>query len=77
MPLSIFRFAQLRAANLVVVLLYSALFSVCFFLTLYLQQVLDDDAIAAGLSFLPMTLSIFTVSSLAPRLVGTVRRLGA
>ena len=69
MPLSIFRLGQLRAANLVVVLLYAALFPVWFFLTLYLQQVLGYDALQAGLAFLPMTLSIFAASSLAPRVV--------
>jgi fucose permease len=68
-PLSIFRIGQLRAANLVVVLLYAAQFPGWFFLTLYLQQVLHYDAIEAGLGFLPMTLSIFAVSSLAPRVV--------
>ncbi|MFL5884409.1 MAG: MFS transporter [Thermoleophilaceae bacterium] len=68
-PLSIFRIGQLRAANLVVVLLYSAFFPVWFFLTIYLQQVLGYDAIEAGLLFLPMTLSIFAASSLAPRAV--------
>jgi EmrB/QacA subfamily drug resistance transporter len=68
-PLSIFRLAQLRAANLVVVLMYAALFSMFFFVTLYLQQVLGDNALQAGLSFLPITLSVFTASSLAPRLV--------
>jgi MFS family permease len=40
-----------------------------FFVTLYLQQVLGQDALEAGLSFLPITLSVFTASSLAPRLV--------
>ena len=49
--------------------MYAALFSMFFFVTLYLQQVLGDDALEAGLSFLPMTLSVFTASSLAPRLV--------
>jgi MFS family permease len=44
-----------------------------FFVTLYLQQVLGDDALQAGLSFLPTTLAVFTASSLAPRLVA---RLG-
>src|SRR5947209_149275 len=39
-PLSIFKNGQLRAANLVVVLMYFALFSMFFFITLYLQQVL-------------------------------------
>jgi len=68
-PLSIFRIGQLRAANLVVVLLYAAFFPVWFFLTLYLQQVLHFDAIQAGLSFLPMTLGIFGASTLAPRAV--------
>jgi MFS family permease len=49
--------------------MYAALFSMFFFVTLYLQQVLGDDALQAGLSFLPITLSVFTASSLAPRLV--------
>jgi EmrB/QacA subfamily drug resistance transporter len=72
-PLSIFRLRQLRTANLVVVLMYAALFSMFFFVTLYLQQVLGDDALEAGLSFLPVTLAVFTGSTLAPRLV---RRVG-
>jgi EmrB/QacA subfamily drug resistance transporter len=69
-PLSILRVGRLRAANLVVVLLYAAFFPVWFFLTIYFQQVLHYDAIEAGLAFLPMTLSIFAASSLAPRVVG-------
>jgi EmrB/QacA subfamily drug resistance transporter len=69
MPLSILRMPRLRAANLVIALLYSAVFSMWFFLTLYLQQVLHYSALRAGLSFLPMTLSIVVTSALAPRLV--------
>ncbi len=68
-PLAVLRYGQLRVANLVVILLYAAFFPVWFFLTLYLQQVLHYDAIQAGLSFLPMTLSIFAASTLAPRFV--------
>ena len=71
-PLSIFRLSQLRTANTVVILMYAALFSMFFFITLYLQQVLRDNALQAGVSFLPMTLSVFTGSSLAPRLVARV-----
>lgn len=67
-PLSIFRIAQLRTANVIVVLLYFAFFSLFFFITLYLQQVLHYEALRAGLAFLPMTLSVFSGSSLAPRL---------
>jgi EmrB/QacA subfamily drug resistance transporter len=68
-PLSVLKYRQLRIANGVVTLLYAAFFPVWFFLTLYLQQVLHYDAIEAGLAFLPMTLSIFIASTLAPRLV--------
>jgi EmrB/QacA subfamily drug resistance transporter len=73
-PLAALRIGQLRVANGVVVLLYSAFFPVWFFLTLYLQDVLHFSAIEAGLAFLPMTLSIFFASTLAPRLVS---RIGA
>ena len=68
-PLSVFRAPTLRAANLIVVLLYAAFFPVWFFLTIYMQQVLHHDAIITGISFLPMTLSIFVASTLAPKLV--------
>jgi EmrB/QacA subfamily drug resistance transporter len=69
-PLSILRRGRLRVANLVVVLLYAGFFPVWFFLTIYLQQVLHLDALTTGIAFLPMTLSIFAASSLAPRVVG-------
>jgi EmrB/QacA subfamily drug resistance transporter len=71
-PLSIFRHGQLRTANIVVVLLYAAFFPVWFFLTIYLQQIMGYDALQAGLAFLPMTLSIFAASTLAPRVVARV-----
>jgi predicted MFS family arabinose efflux permease len=72
-PLAIFRLAQLRAANLVVFLLYAALFATFYFVTLYMQQVRGDDALIAGLKFLPMTGSVFLGSRVAARFVG---RLG-
>ncbi|HEX7610868.1 MAG TPA: MFS transporter [Solirubrobacteraceae bacterium] len=68
-PLPIFRLRKLRAANLVVFLLFSAVFGMWFFLSLFLQEVLHQDALHTGLSFLPMTASIVLASSLAPRLV--------
>jgi EmrB/QacA subfamily drug resistance transporter len=73
-PLQIFRIRRLRAANVIVVLMYAATFPTFFFVTLYLQQVLGFSAIGAGLAFLPMTLSIFVGSTLAPRVVA---RFGA
>jgi EmrB/QacA subfamily drug resistance transporter len=68
LPLGILRMRRLRAANLVIVLLYAGVFSMWFFLTLYMQQVLHFDALRAGLAFLPMTLSIVLAAALAPRL---------
>jgi MFS family permease len=73
MPLGIFRLPLLRAANLIIFLLYSALFAMWFFVSLYMQQDLGHDAIETGLGFMPMTLTIATVATLAPRLV---RRIG-
>jgi EmrB/QacA subfamily drug resistance transporter len=68
-PLSVFRMRQLRGANIAIFLMYAAMFALWFFLTLYLQQVLGFSAIEAGLSFLPMTLSVVAGSSIAPRLI--------
>jgi EmrB/QacA subfamily drug resistance transporter len=68
-PLRVFRMPLLRAANIVVALLFVGIFSMWFFLSLYLQQVLHQDPLQAGLSFLPMTLALVGASTLAPRLV--------
>jgi EmrB/QacA subfamily drug resistance transporter len=77
MPLRVFRMARLRAANLIMFLLYAAVFSIWFFLSLYLQEVLHYGPLQTGLRFLPMTLAIVATSSLAPRIVARVgeRRL--
>jgi MFS family permease len=72
-PLSIFRRGQLTAANAVVLLLYAAMFSTFFFVTLYLQQVEHYSALHAGVAFLPTTLGIAISSSLADRVIA---RLG-
>jgi EmrB/QacA subfamily drug resistance transporter len=72
MPLRVFGMARLRAANLIVFLLYAAVFAIWFFLSLYLQEVLHYDPLQTGLRFLPMTLAIVATSSFAPRLVARV-----
>jgi EmrB/QacA subfamily drug resistance transporter len=73
-PLPIFRRRQLRAANIIVFLLYAAVFAMWFFLSLYMQQVLHYDALTTGLGFVPMTLGVVLATSFAPRLVA---RFGA
>jgi EmrB/QacA subfamily drug resistance transporter len=74
MPLRIFRLRPLRSANVVILLLYSAVFAMWFFVSIYMQQDLHHDAIETGLAFLPMTISVAIAATLAPRLV---RRVGA
>jgi EmrB/QacA subfamily drug resistance transporter len=69
MPLRVFGMARLRAANLIMFLLYASVFAMWFFLSLYLQQVLHYGPLQTGLCFLPMTVLIATTSTLAPRLV--------
>ncbi len=72
-PLDVFKMPALRAANLVVALLFAAMFGMWYFVSLYLQEVKGEDALVAGVSFLPMTLLIFAGSASAPKLVA---RLG-
>lgn len=69
MPLRIFRIAQLRSANLLILLLGSALFAMWYFLTLYMQEVLGASALRTGLQFLPMTAAIIVASTQAPKLL--------
>jgi EmrB/QacA subfamily drug resistance transporter len=72
-PLDVFKMPALRAANLVVVLLFAAMFGMWYFVSLFLQEVQGDNALLAGISFLPMTLLVFAGSATAPKLVA---RLG-
>jgi EmrB/QacA subfamily drug resistance transporter len=72
-PLDVFKMPTLRAANLIVALLFGAMFGMWYFVSLFLQEVKGENALVAGISFLPMTLLVFAGSATAPRLVA---RLG-
>ena len=74
MPFSVFRLRTLRAANLVIFLLYAAIFGFWFFQSLYMQGTLHFSALETGLAFVPMTLGVGIGATLAPRLT---RRIGA
>lgn len=56
-PLRIFRIRTVAGANVAGMLLGGALFSMFFFITLYMQQVLHYSPIHAGLSYLPLSLA--------------------
>ena len=58
MPMSIFRLRTLRGADTVALLIGMSLFSMFFFISLYMQQVLHFSALRAGLSYLPLAIAI-------------------
>ncbi|MBI5105089.1 MAG: MFS transporter [Solirubrobacterales bacterium] len=68
-PFSIFRLRTLRGANAVGVLLGMSLFSMFFFISLYLQQVLGYEPLEAGLAYLPLAGLIIVSAGMASQLV--------
>jgi EmrB/QacA subfamily drug resistance transporter len=69
MPFRIFRLRTLTGANLVGLLVGASLFSAFFFISLYMQQVLGYSAIKAGLSYLPLAVSIIISAAIGSQLV--------
>jgi EmrB/QacA subfamily drug resistance transporter len=68
-PFSIFRRRTLTGANVVGLLTGASLFSMFFFISLYMQNVLGYSAIKAGLSYLPLAVSIILAAGIASQLV--------
>jgi EmrB/QacA subfamily drug resistance transporter len=68
-PFRIFRIRTLRGANVVGILLGASLFSMFFFISLYMQQVLGYSPIHAGLSYLPLALMIIVAAGFGGQLV--------
>ena len=72
-PLRFLRIRSLRGGLIVAAAWMSSFGMQLFFLTIYLQQVLGESPLRAGLSFLPLAISIIVGTQLGGRLVG---RLG-
>jgi len=72
MPLGIFRNRSVASADAVALLVGASLFSMFFFISLYLQQVLGQDALHAGLSYLPLAFAIIFSAGAASQLVTKV-----
>jgi EmrB/QacA subfamily drug resistance transporter len=62
LPLGIFRSRAVTVANAVMVLVVAGFFGTFFIGSLYLQRVLGFDALATGLGFLPVSVSIGVMS---------------
>jgi EmrB/QacA subfamily drug resistance transporter len=72
MPFSIFRLRTLRASNVVGLLTGMSLFSMFFFISLYLQDVLHYSPIKTGLCYLPLSVGIILAAGAASQLTTRV-----
>jgi EmrB/QacA subfamily drug resistance transporter len=71
-PLNIFRIRNLTAANIVQLPITAGMFSMFFFLSLYIQTILHFSPVKAGVGFLPVTIVIGIASTIVARLVGKI-----
>jgi EmrB/QacA subfamily drug resistance transporter len=68
MDFGIFRTRAIGASNLIGLLTGAALFSMFFFVSLYMQNVLGYSPLHAGVSYLPLALSIIVAAGIASQL---------
>jgi EmrB/QacA subfamily drug resistance transporter len=72
-PLTIFKIRNVSGANIIQLATGASLFSVFYFSSLYIQDILGYSPVKTGLSFLPIPFVIGICATLAPRLI---KRLG-
>lgn len=68
LDLSLFRSGTFAGANIVAFLVTLAMFGVFFFMSLFVQRILDYSPVEAGAIFLPMTVLIIVVAPIAGKL---------
>jgi EmrB/QacA subfamily drug resistance transporter len=68
-PFRLFRSRSVTGANLVMFMVGAGFFSMWYFLSLYLQNVLGYGALKAGLAFLPMAIAIIIGAQVSSRLL--------
>jgi EmrB/QacA subfamily drug resistance transporter len=71
-PFRLFRSRSVTGANIVMFLVGAAFFSMWYFLSLYLQNVLGFGALKAGLAFFPMAATIIIGAQVSSRLLPRV-----
>jgi len=62
LPLSLFRSRNFAVGNIATLLVYGGFSAATFFVAIFLQQVAGYSAVAAGLTLLPITVFMFTLS---------------
>lgn len=73
MPLRILRIRNLWSADLLMLLVAAGLFSIFFFTTLYMQEILNYTPVKTGVSFLVVPVAIALAATNVPRLI---KRIG-
>jgi EmrB/QacA subfamily drug resistance transporter len=68
-PFRVFRLPNIAGANVSGLLIGASLFSMFFFVSLYMQQVLGYKPLKAGFSYLPLALTIIVSAGVASQLV--------
>jgi EmrB/QacA subfamily drug resistance transporter len=72
MPLEIFKIRNVLGGNLAFLAIACTLFSMFFFMTLYMQTVLGYSPVKSGLSILPVTFIIAITSGIISKLVAKI-----
>jgi predicted MFS family arabinose efflux permease len=68
-PFRVFRLPNIVGANVSGLLIGASLFSMFFFVSLYMQQVLDYSPLKSGFSYLPLAVTIILSAGIASQLV--------
>lgn len=69
LPLDIFRVRGLAAANITGLIGFGGMLAMFFFLTLFMQNVLNYSPVAAGAAYLPLTVGVGVSSGLGAKLM--------
>ncbi|HEY1238742.1 MAG TPA: MFS transporter [Solirubrobacterales bacterium] len=72
LPFSIFRIPGLAAADATQVIAIAGFYSMFFFTTLYMQNVLGFSRVAAGAAYLPATFGVAIAAGIASQLFGRI-----
>jgi EmrB/QacA subfamily drug resistance transporter len=71
-PMRLFTDVSRAGSFIARLLLIAGMFGMFFFLTQFLQKIMGFSPIRAGVAFLPMTIALFAVSRMAPKLMPRV-----
>jgi MFS family permease len=72
MPFKLFKTRNVLGGNLAFLAISCTMFSMFFFITLYVQNVLGYSPVQAGLAFLPITFIIGIISAIVSNVVGKI-----